>query len=474
MAPFSSPSDKAEGGRFAVRGLVRRQAHTDPGRLRFGRGDEGMFRYIDQKRILLIALVLTLASCAAPTLPAATVANSGSWIMYQRSPDHNAVLAAPSVRAWRFDAGARINGGLAVVGNTLLLDTFANELIALDVRSGKVQWRSKADNVLMSTQVVANGLVYVGSGMSGRLAGEAGPSTYASTNLGPAGEVNPIWGRPEGDDFIAYDLTTGEKRWSYRTVGQDMPSPAIVGDTLVFANGDLHTYGLNARTGALQWTHAVDGLATMASATVGPDLVYLSVCNIAPYRCQTLAVNAQSGKVAWSAPYGNSDSSPTYGGQRVYVSGVVNAPASLINGGYAIIAALDAKTGRLAWKYQTPQPGPYTEVGSSERAIAGTYANGLYYQAIPTHDALIAFDGESGRVRWQFTSIAPIKMSPVVANGRLYAGDMAGILYELDSASGALKSRRLFKKSFTVSPPVVLGRMVIVANDSVVYSIPIK
>jgi serine/threonine-protein kinase len=435
-----------------------------------------MREYI-QATLLAIASVVSLASCATatkPAAPAATVApTTDTWLMYQRSPDHNAVVSAPAVVSWKFDAGARVNGGLALVGTTLILDTFAPEVIALDVRSGNVLWRSKTDGRVMSTPVVSGGLVYIGSGDQGRLSGGAGTSTYASTySSGHGADGNPVWGRPEGDAMMAFDLSSGEKRWSYRTVGEDMPSPAIVGDTLIFANGDLHTYGLNARTGEQRWVHAVDGIATMASATVAGALTYLSVCNDAPYRCQTLAVDARSGNVAWHAPYGNSDSSPAVGENRVYVSGVVNARGPKLHTGYAVVAALDAKTGRLIWRYRTPQPGPYTEVGSSERAIAGTYANGLYYQPIPTHDALVAFDAKTGAVRWHFTSAAPIKMSPVIAHNRLYVGDTAGLLYSLDAQSGALKSRRLFKKSFTTSPPVVVGQMMLVADDTVVYAIP--
>ena len=431
-----------------------------------------------RKTILLGIVSLALVSCGQhPSSPSRmAAATTESWIMYQHSPDHNAVLTKPTnVDTWQFDAGARINGGFAVVGNTLLLDTFNNELVALDVRSGKVLWRSKSDNVLMSTPVVANGLIYVGSGDNGRLAGGSGPSTYASTySSAHAAQVNPTWGRPEGDAMLAYDLTTGKQRWIYRTVGEDMPSPAIVGDTLIFANGDLHMYGLNTQTGEQRWMREVDGLATMASATVASGLTYLSICNDAPYRCQTLAVDAPTGRVAWHAPFGNSDSSPAFGDGRIYVSGIVNEADQARHTGYGVVAALDAKTGQTRWTYRTPHAGPYTEVGSSERAIAGTFADGIYYQPIPTHDQLLAFDASTGAIRWRFASAAPIKMSPIVKGGKLYVGDTAGILYTLNARTGALQTSRLFKKPFTTSPPVMIGKTMLVANDSIVYAFATK
>ncbi len=71
---------------------------------------------------------------------------------------------------WSFDTKAKINGGLAIVGNTLFLDTFGKEVIALDARTGKLIWRTGGlRNIIMSTPVVAEGLVFVGSGANDML-----------------------------------------------------------------------------------------------------------------------------------------------------------------------------------------------------------------------------------------------------------------------------------------------------------------
>ena len=65
-------------------------------------------------------------------------------------------------------------------------------------------------------------------------------------------------------------------------------------------------------------------------------------------------------------------------------------------------------------------------------------------------------------------------MSPIINRGRLYVGDIAGILYVIDASNGALLTSRLFAEPFTTSPPVVIGNVVIVANDTHVYAIPIR
>lgn len=391
--------------------------------------------------------------------------------MYQLRADHNAVVNRRGLlRRWRFDAGARINGGLAVAGNTLFLNTFGKQLIALDIRTGQPKWRASADNILMSTPIVSRGLVFVGSGDNSRLSGAAGSSTYAPPR---GGLGSPIWGRPEGDAILAFDVLNGTKRWQFQTVGEDMASPVYVENKLFFANGDLHAYSIDATTGRQLWMHGLEGLATMSSAAYAAGLVFISICNDQPYQCETLAIRPNTHAIVWKSPFGNSDSSPTYGQGRVFVSGIVESDRRALHRGRAVIAALDAITGTARWTFRTDSAGPYTEVGSSERAIAGTYSQGTYYQAIPTHDLLIAFDGGSGKVEWRFHSIAPIKMSPIILGNRLFVGDTAGILYAINSKSGKLLASAVFKQPFTTSPPILVGRNLIIANDSIVYSIQI-
>jgi hypothetical protein len=64
-------------------------------------------------------------------------------------------------------------------------------------------------------------------------------------------------------------------------------------------------------------------------------------------------------------------------------------------------------------------------------------------------------------------------MSPVVYNGRLYAGDIAGLFYTLD-ARGRLLELRGFKKPFSVAPPIIAGSKILVVNDMSVIAMPLS
>ena len=206
----------------------------------------------------------------------------------------------------------------------------------------------------------------------------------------------------------------------------------------------------------------------MASSTIADGHAFVSVCNDAPYHCATIALNPTSGTIIWRAPFGNSDSTPTFGDGKLFVSGVEGTRPGY---GRTIVTALAIRSGKPLWQFRDAGDGPYTTVGSSERAIAGTYSAQTYYQAIPGQDELIAFDAASGRIRWTFKSLAPIKQSPIADGGRIYVGDATGILYVLNERSGAVITTRALNHGFSTSPPVLLGDTLFVANGTSVYAI---
>jgi outer membrane protein assembly factor BamB len=416
------------------------------------------------RRAAALGTLTVLAACAHTRAP---VNADAQWLMYQGSASHNAVIAhAGAQKSWFFNAGGQINGGLAVAGDVLYVDTLAGDLYALDMRDLHVFWHVKRNHALMSTPVLWHGLLYVGSGSNKLLTKK--PS--------PWGTGDSLMGVPAGDAIYAFDAASGAQRWSFPTVGEDMPSPAIADGLLIFANGDFHAYALDAQTGALRWKRKLDGIATMASATVANGRALISFCNYHfPYRCETDALDPRTGRIEWSAPYGNADASPTYGNGTIFLSGLeyVREGWEQVARAHAVIAALDAANGRVKWRYRDPQPSIPNDVGSSERAIAGTYADGKYFQAVPGRGQVLAFDARTGRVVWRFQALSPVKMSPVYAAGRLYFGGVAGIMYALDATTGTLVRIHTFRQPFTSSPPLVIGRTIVTARNQAVEALPL-
>jgi outer membrane protein assembly factor BamB len=419
---------------------------------------------------ILVVSVVTVACAQHEQAPQQWTGQD--WPTYQATADHNAVVAdasAPAGVRWTTDLKAKINGGLAYSGGLVFVATFDYRLVALDARTGAVRWQTKFDNVLMSSPVIRAGRVIVGSGDNGMSAREG--STFAYSSL--LEDTSPFWGREAGDHIFALDPGTGAQQWSFRTAGEDMPSPVLFGEHVVFANGDGHAYSLELKSGAAQWQTALPGISTMASATASASgMVFVSVCGTG-LRGSTEALDAKSGKIRWQVPYGDCDSSPTLGDGKVFLAGVSGNEQANGYGGAGVIAALDPFVGKVAWVYRTPRSGLFSRISSSERAIAGAYVGGMFFDAVPTTDQLLALDARTGALRWSVQSVGPIKMSPVVRGGKLYVGDTAGILYAIDAKTGRVIDTQMFAAPFTTSPPIIVGSELFVVNGTSIFAEPV-
>lgn len=414
----------------------------------------------------LFAVLAVLGGCAAsdaghrvPPAPERV-----SWAMYQHGPDRNAVFGEYAIpKDWSYDAKANINSGLALVGNSLLFTTFSDRVVALDVRTGGELWHANLPNIAMSTPIVAGNTVYIGTGRNGML----------RRNMLQKFQFRgkDVWGIPAGDEIAAFDLRSGAPRWTYHTAGEDMPSALYDRGRLIFANGDWHAYALRADTGKQLWSTDVGGTSTMAGALLAGNAVIVEVCGSVVGDTESVALDPATGAVLWRSKYGHCDATPAYANGKVFVSDTLPGDSRLQK--KTIVAALDAKTGKPVWVYRATVDGLWSIVASDEEAIGGTYAAGTYYQPAELDDELLAFDADNGRIRWRFHTSGPVKMSPVVANGRVYVGDTVGMFYTLDSKSGKLLEIRQFKHAFSTSPPIIAGNKILVVNGTAVNAIPL-
>jgi outer membrane protein assembly factor BamB len=407
---------------------------------------------------LTAALLLHMPHAAPSALDRAAGVEE-PWPMYQRYPTHNAVFSQAGLKVrWTAITGGKINGGLAVSSGIVYAVSFDKKLYALDERSGAVRWTAAADNILMSTPVVQDGVVIVGSGKDGFLK----PDDY----------LDQKWGRPEGDDVLAFSTTDGHLVWKLHTVGQNMPSPAIAQGTVVFANGDLHAYALDLHSGKSRWTVDLPGVATMASMNISNGIAFVPSCHNAPYTCETRAIDIRDGRTRWTNEYGGSDCTPTVDNGMVFVNASNDADPRFHTGGQITVAAIDERTGKTRWTYQAP-PGPYTYIASAERQIAGVSDRGVLYQPIGNANRVVALNERTGKALWAVHTSGNVKMSPVVRGDIVYFGDTAGVLYQIDRRSGKIIHTTSYLQPFSTSPPVIVGDTLFIANGPAVVAVPL-
>jgi len=403
-------------------------------------------------RFTVLALFLAIVNNGT------SLASAGptDWPEYQYAPSHNAVFRnGATFPKWSITLGGKIVGGLALVRDNLYAVSFDHRLYDIVPSTGQIKWSVIKDNVLMSTPVVFDNTVVIGSG--------------TNVTLQASG---PIWGRPQGDHEYGISAHSGRQLWSFKTVGEDMPSPTIVDGHAIFSNGDWHAYSLSLATGIPAWVTPLFGQTTMASANSdGLGHVFVSTCRANPYQCDTTALNARNGKLLWNVPYGGSDCSPTISGSHVFVTFNFDRSSIFQFGGTDGVLSINSKTGAIDWVWNGPS-GPYDGVGTQERQISGVAADGVLYQPVPTLPGIVAFNERSGSVLWKLRTWSPVKMSPVVTHDHLFFGDSGGIFYSVN-VNGELAYTTTFPRSFTASPPIISGQSILIANGRTIYSLPL-
>jgi outer membrane protein assembly factor BamB len=431
-----------------------------------------------------LLIVVGLLGVVSPLMASANQVPSAEWPMYQYSPDRNAAFDNPGWTAnWTFDAGGKINGGISIVGTTLYVESFKSALYAIDAQTGKELWHQPLPNMAMNTPIVADGVVVAGTGTN-QLLLDNGREWLA--------------GNPSGDEVAAFNAATGQPVWTFKTVGQDMPTGAVVrvGSIVefVFASGDGYLYALNIDDGHLLWRTPMNGIDMMSSLSVAGDLVYGVSCIVASPAVRELqlppcpgpdythcyrwswAIDAENGQQRWSAPWGLGDGTSTLGDGEFFAEGITFSAGALAgkeaphNHGSSEVAALDSETGRLLWKFQAPM----AEIGpSGEMGIAGLYRAGIFYESLPHAQSFDAFDARTGRVLWSVGTHGYVKMSAVLSGGVLYFGDMSGYLYAVRARDGIVLDVIKFNQEFQSSAPVVVGHTLYIANGSSVYAISV-
>ena len=255
-----------------------------------------------------------------------------------------------------------------------------------------------------------------------------------------AGPGNLRYQPADRGGLTAADLPRLTLKWAVGFPGANSArsQPAVVGGRVFVASENGDVLALDARTGCTYWSyHAQAGIRT--AIAVGPQAaggatgfaLYFADGGATAY-----ALDAASGRELWTRkvddhPYARATGAPAVHDGRVYVptagvgeegqGGRVQYECCTFRGS---LSALDAATGRVAWKSYTiaeaPSPRGRNSAGvqrwgpsggaiwaaptidPARGAIYVTTGNNYSPPAVGTTDAVLALDLATGRVRWTF------------------------------------------------------------------------
>lgn len=231
-----------------------------------------------------------------------------------------------------------------------------------------------------------------------------------------------------------------ELKWAFGFANTPMAiaQPAVFAGRLFFGSVDGTVYAADAKTGCILWTFK-------AAATVRTAITIGVVANAKPAamfgdtQANAYAVSTKDGTLVWNVkldehPLARVTGAPKLSGSRLYVP--VSSTEEVAGGGAKYecckfrgsVVAIDIESGKVAWKSYTipdaPQPTRkntagvqlYGPAGAAvwlsptldlERrlVIVGT-GNGYSDPAVKHTDAVIAFDMDTGAMKW-VTQLTP-------------------------------------------------------------------
>ncbi|HEY8522093.1 MAG TPA: PQQ-binding-like beta-propeller repeat protein [Gammaproteobacteria bacterium] len=233
------------------------------------------------------------------------------------------------------------------------------------------------------------------------------------------------------------DVSKLELKWAFGIPGatQSRSQPAVVGGRLFMGSTSGAIYALDAATGCVHWVfEAQAGVRTAISVgPIGAGRQARYAIYFADAQARAYAVDAQTGELIWARkvddhPAARATGAPALHAGRLYVvtSGVSEETAAAMPDYECCtfrgsLTALDAATGEVVWKtYTVPEPKPRgkSATGAQLWGPAGSpiwaaptvdAKRGLIYAAsgnayadpvTETSDAIIAFDMQTGAIRW--------------------------------------------------------------------------
>ena len=252
---------------------------------------------------------------------------------------HRGILFHRGKILWRYQTGA-VESSPLLVNGILYFGSWDHHLYALDVRQRaqpRLRWRVDLGSEVNSSPAFANGVVYVGT---------------------------------DGGNVYALDARTGRVRWNSGAYSKFLhgreyfyATPTLAYGRVYIGNTDGTLYAFGARTGHLLWARHAGSYVYTAAAVWRREVI------IGTYDGHLIAYNAATGDQLWrheapAAIHG----APTVLDGLVYFStcGTCGSHGSRhAKSGPRGTYAVDARNGRLVWKFKDGQYSPV--VADSER-----------------------------------------------------------------------------------------------------------
>ena len=289
---------------------------------------------------------------------------------------------------WKLQLDSPVTSGIIVSEGTVFFGTETGRIYAVNAKSGNIVWDFKGDNTVYGKPGLVRDMVIfaMGDGAIIALKASDGSLVWAAGGIG---------GRDTSGNAVNDGLSDG----------------TATGSGFVYVSkDDRKVHAFRDTDGRTAWTYTTGAQGVRSAPEYSDGLVF-----VGEYDGIFSIIDAKSGKRLNGGGAGGAINTPTAKNGNVYFSswdGSINAVK--ING---VVPLWHVNIHDVI----TTQP----EV-SSGKIVVGT-----------GRGAVVALDEKTGRTLWRFnTKSGNISAKPVIADGLVFAGAESGSFYVLDLGTG--------------------------------------
>ncbi|MGP9543391.1 outer membrane protein assembly factor BamB [Psychrobacter sp. AOP7-B1-25] len=233
-----------------------------------------------------------------------------------------------------------------------------------------------------------------------------------------------------GGKVMAFDSTTGAKRWQQQLSGSVLTPALITNNRVVLSANDGFLHGLSLQTGQSVWQFATQVPAISVRGSAAPTLLDNETALLATADGRLHAITVDNGLPLWSRRVGVGTGSS----EVERMSDVDGKPIVDKNQLFAI-----SYSGQLLGIDLASRQVMFVNEIASLKSLA---VNTQQVIATSLEGKVVAYDRNSGETLWESDELAYRDLTnPVMIGSYIAIGDLDGVVHLFDPATGSIVSR---------------------------------
>ncbi len=280
-------------------------------------------------------------------------------------------------RMWRVVGGGSIAGCPAVKDGIAYFGSLDSYVYAVDAKTGKMLWKTKANKAIMDSSPLIDGdVLYIAS---------------ADNRL------------------YSINMHTGEIVWFVETNGEISLTPFFDENNVYVGSRDGYVYAVKKHEGIISWKFRT------GDEVVSCPVVYKGRVFIGSFDGYLYCLDSETGREIWRFKTGGEifNTWPFLVRENtIYVPSFDN-----------YLYAIEISSGKEIWRFKT---------GKYGNGAASVWHNGVIYHAC--RDGILYALTPEGKERWRFDGAigSPIDKRVLIHNDTIYFGSSDGNLYAVD------------------------------------------